>query len=359
MINPLLPFSWIYGAGVAIRNIGFDRGWWVSQELPCPVISVGNLTVGGTGKTPMVIALAEKLHQMKLQVGILSRGYRRQSKGTVIVSGGTCFIMSQDSTPGQKTAINYEVTGDEPALMAARLSGIPIVVDKMRIRGGKTLCQQFHPEVILLDDGFQHRWLHRDLDIVLLDAKRPFSNGNMLPAGRLREPIANLRRGDVIVFTRTSDKFPTSETLEQIGRITEAPVLKSVHRAVEWVSLDGARRPIDSKPFSPQPLLLSGIVRPDDFEATIRSIGTHPIAHLTFPDHQHYGTKELERIAELYRTLKADAILTTEKDLIKLPKMLKALQVWALRIGLEFTEGEEKLDGLIQEHVGKKGGKSA
>jgi len=352
MLNPLLPFSWIYGAGVAIRNIGFDRGWWVSQELLCPVISVGNLTVGGTGKTPMVIALAEKLQQMKLRVGIVSRGYRRKSRGTVVVSDG------------HRTAVGYEEAGDEPALMASRLSGIPVVVDKIRLRGGQTLCQQYHPNVILLDDGFQHRWLHRDLDIVLLDAKLPFSNGYMLPAGRLRESITNLRRADIIVFTRTSDKFPTSETLERIGKITKAPVVKSVHRAVEWVSWDGARRPVDSKPFSPQPLLLSGIVRPDDFETTVRSIGTHPIAHLTFPDHQHYGTKELERIAEIYRTLKADMILTTEKDLIKLPKMLKALQVWALRIRLEIIEGEQILLQIIQDKLGekledKKGGKSA
>jgi tetraacyldisaccharide 4'-kinase len=342
MINPLLPFSWLYCAGMAIRNTGFDRGWWVSQDLPCLVISIGNLTVGGTGKTPMVIALAEKLRQMNYRVGIVSLGYRRKSRGTVVISNG------------HKTLVGYEEAGDEPALMASRLSGVPIIVDKMRIRGGQALIKQFNPDIILLDDGFQYRWLYRDLDIVLLDAKRPFSNGHLLPAGRLREPIKNLKRADVIIFTRTSDKFPTMEIIERINSITKAPILKSIHRAVEWVSLDGERRPIDSKPFTPQPLLLSGIVHPDDFEATVRSIGTHPIAHLTFPDHQHYGVHELERIAELYRTLKADAILTTEKDLVKLPKLLQALRVWALRIELEITEGEPVLLQMIQDKINEK-----
>ena len=130
--------------------------------------------------------------------------------------------------------------------------------------------------------------------MVLLDAKRPFSNGKLLPAGWLREPIRNLRRADVVVFTRTTEKYPTSDTLKSIANLTDASVLRSVHRAKEWINLDGSRKSVASAPVAERPLLLSGIVRPDDFEATVRSLGIHPVAHLTFPDHQRYGPQELD-----------------------------------------------------------------
>ena len=189
MKSLLLPFSWLFRVGVRLRNMAFDHAWLITRELPCPVISVGNLTVGGTGKTPMVIYLAEKIQKMGFKPAILSRGYRRKGKGTTIVSDG------------RKPPLDYTESGDEPALMAQRLPKIPIVVDEIRFRGGTHLVRKFDPDVVILDDGFQHRWLHRDLDIVLMDAASPFSDGKMLPAGRLREPPKNLKRADLVAIT--------------------------------------------------------------------------------------------------------------------------------------------------------------
>jgi len=345
MTRLLLPFSWMFRAAIGLRNTAFDRAWLTEQELQCPVISVGNLTVGGTGKTPMVIYLAEKLQSMGKKPAILSRGYGRKTRGTLIVSDG------------RKLQTDPTSAGDEPVLMAKRLPHTPIVVDKIRFRGGSLLVNQFQPDVILLDDGFQYRWLHRDLDIVLLDAARPHSNGQLLPAGWLREPVSSLKRADAIVFTRSSDQFPTIETIERLESLTATPMMKAAYQPLYWVALEGKDIRQSEAFKSCKPMLLSGIARPDDFEKTARSLGIGPIAHLSFPDHQIYGTRELERIASLYRTLRADTILTTEKDWVKLPAILQPLNVWALRISLMIMEEEDKLDRLISDCVARKIGR--
>ncbi len=335
----LLPFSWVYGAGVVLRNWAFNQAWLLTKELPCPVISVGNLTVGGTGKTPMVITLAEKLLGMGIKPSILSRGYRRHSKGTVVVS------------EGRRKPLNAGLAGDEPALMARRLPKVPVVVDKVRIRGGLYLVQRFKPDVILLDDGFQHRWLHRDLDIVMIDAQRPILKEKLLPAGRLREPLFSLKRADLLVFTHADDYHPTADLVDCIGTITKAPVLKSTHTPAEWMSLQRKILPLNSGPDLRNPLLVSGIASPKDFESSVRSLGVEPAAHLVFPDHMSYNQRTLNRIAQVYRDVKADSVITTEKDLVKLPLMLQALKVWALRISLEITEGGEELEKWIAEKI--------
>lgn len=338
----LLPLSWVYGAGVALRNQAFNQAWLLTKELPCPVISVGNLTVGGTGKTPMVIMLAEKLLGMGIKPGILSRGYRRRSKGTVVVSDG------------RRKRLDAALAGDEPALMARRLPKVPVVVDKVRVRGGLYMMKQFKLDVILLDDGFQHRWLHRDLDVVMIDAQRPMHKEKLLPAGRLRESASSLKRADLLVFTRTDDHHPTTSLMKRIGSSTEAPILKSTHKPAEWMSLQHKIVPLYSGPDLQNPLLISGIASPKDFERSVRSLGVEPAAHLVFPDHMSYNRRILNRIAQVYRDVKADSVITTEKDLVKFPLMLQALKVWALRISLEITEGEEELDRWIAEKIRSK-----
>lgn len=339
MKSLLLPFSWMFGVGAVLRNTAFDRAWLLTKELPCPVISVGNLTVGGTGKTPMVIALAEKLLGMGIKPGILSRGYRRHSKGTVIVSNGRGKVL------------NATLAGDEPALMAKRLPKVPIMVDKVRFRGGLLLVQEFKPNVILLDDGFQHRWLHRDLDIVMLDSRRPVFKDKLLPAGRLREPLSSVKRAGILAFTHADDHHPDADLVNSIRTVTEAPILKSSHKPLEWISLQGNAISLHPGPKVEDPLLVSGIASPKDFESTVRSLGVNPAAHLVFPDHMNYDKRTIERIAHVYRSVKADSIITTEKDLVKLPQMLQALKVWALRISLEIIEGEESLDRWINETI--------
>jgi tetraacyldisaccharide 4'-kinase len=343
MRGVLVPFSWLYRAGTGLRNTAYDRAWLVERELSRPVISVGNLTVGGTGKTPMVIYLADKLRSMGKKPAILSRGYGRKSHGMVVVSDG------------KKPPLSYTQGGDEPVLMARRLRKTPVVVDKVRLRGGIYLVEHFQPHVIILDDGFQCRGLSRDLDFVLLDAEHPFSNNHMLPAGWLREPPANLKRADAIVFTRASEERPSQVSIDRVRFYTDAPVLKAIHEPGEWVSLTGNQKRKSEKFATSKPLLVSGIAKPKDFEQTVRSLHINPVAHLSFPDHQIYGSKELERIAGLYRALRADTILTTEKDLVKLPALLVSLNVWALTISIKIIEGEVELDRLLSECFASKG----
>ena len=183
----LFPLALFYWGAVLWRNLFYTIGFFVTRRLPVPVISVGNLTVGGTGKTPAVIYLAQKLQENGFKPAVLSRGYGRNTTGTVVVSDGS------------KSLGGYEEGGDEPYLMANRLSGIPVVVDELRYRGGCFIVENFHPDVILLDDAFQHRALARDLDIVLLNSQDSPEAYKMLPYGKLREPPFHLRRADVLI----------------------------------------------------------------------------------------------------------------------------------------------------------------
>jgi len=179
----LYPFSLIFKLITWIRNRLYDKNIFRSLKAnQCKIISVGNISVGGTGKTPVIRFLADYLKEMGFKVAILSRGYRRKSKGTIIVSDGN------------ETLANLQQAGDEPYLLARQLDSIPVIVEADRYKGARFIQDNFQPDVILLDDAFQHRRLHRDLDIVLVDASVGFGRGFLLPAGFLREPISSLKR---------------------------------------------------------------------------------------------------------------------------------------------------------------------
>ena len=181
----------LYGGVVDLRSRLYDRGALKTSTLPCKVVSIGNITVGGTGKTPMTIFLADRLKRKHINPVILSRGYG----GSATDSGGMV-------TDGQTLAMDSVCSGDEPFLMASLLEGVPVFVGKRRMESAMEACLRFHPDVFILDDGFQHRALHRDVDILLFDAEHPLGNGFLLPRGELREPVSNLERGDLFVLTR-------------------------------------------------------------------------------------------------------------------------------------------------------------
>ncbi len=184
----LWPLSRLYGSAIGRRNRRYDTGQAAASRLPSPVISVGNLVVGGTGKTPTVVFLARWLQERGKKVCVISRGYRRKSKGLVLVADG------------ERICSTAELSGDEPILLAQELPGAVVVVDADRVEAGRYAIQRFKPDLILLDDGFQHRRLHRDLDIVTFKGVQDLGNGWLLPAGPLREPAASLDRADLFWF---------------------------------------------------------------------------------------------------------------------------------------------------------------
>ena len=182
--------SLLYRMIIRLRNIYFEKKLITIKRLPCKVISVGNITMGGTGKTPTVIYLSNLLKKKGCKIGIVSRGYKRTTNGSVLVSNGI------------KVLKKWEEVGDEPYMMAKKLKGVPIVVDKNRYRGGVLLVNEFNPDIILMDDGFQHRKLHRDFDIILINGKDDYRKHTLLPYGLFREPWDSILRANVILTTK-------------------------------------------------------------------------------------------------------------------------------------------------------------
>lgn len=292
------PLTGLYAAGTSLRNTLFDRGTLRSRRLNRPVISVGNLSVGGSGKTPFVIELGTLLQQRGLSIDVLSRGYGRRTRGVRVVEPGG-------------GAADY---GDEPLLIARRL-GVPAIVGESRYEAGRLAEATFPSQVHLLDDGFQHRSLARDFDIVLLSPGD--LEDRLLPSGRLREPLSSLRRADAIIVPH--------------GFAADHPPLQGkpawqIQRAIEFTG-------------QPQsPLVFCGIAKPQQFFAQVRAAGVTPATEIEFPDHHAYGRNDIEKLLDIQRRHSAGGYLTTEKDLVNLGEYRQALNplsVAVLRVTIE------------------------
>ena len=280
----LWPLSLLYGIYVRLRALLYARSWLKQQRLKGVVISVGNLTVGGTGKTPMVIWLAEKLLAQGKRVAILSRGYR-----------------------------GADGTSDEVELMNLRLQNrVAFGVGKDRCASGQRIESQEPVDVFLLDDGFQHLQLARDLDILLVDASRPMGSEFLLPAGRLREPISAMSRADVLVFTRT-ETLPG--TTEAIAKLREYPVFAAQTRLLGFRRLGGdltllAPEAIGAGPF----LAFCGLGNPEAFFRDLVNWKFAVCGNMAFPDHHRYSASDVSRLQQAAQAAEARAFLTTEKD---------------------------------------------
>jgi tetraacyldisaccharide 4'-kinase len=294
----LLPLAWLYGGVGLIRSALYRIGLMRSVRFEVPVVSVGNLAVGGTGKTPMVDYIAKHYLARGKQVAVVSRGYGGSGAGEIgIVSDGKNILLSAD------------VAGDEPRLLAQRNPGLIVVVAPRRGRGVRAAIDRFGAELIVLDDGFQHLAVQRDLDIVLLDAQRPFGNGKVLPAGLLREFPRALNRGHLFVLTKAV--FRDLPVLPLPG-----PTLVSRHLLADTaVSLDGQTRDLASL-VSQRVAAFAGIADPESFFTNLRGKGFNLVAAIPFPDHVSYQHAEITRIVEAGRD--ADCLMTTEKDAVKL-----------------------------------------
>lgn len=292
------PLTGLYGAGIALRNTLFDRGVLSALRLEQPVVSVGNLSAGGSGKTPFVIALGELLKERGIRFDVLSRGYRRKTRGVLVVDPNG-------------SASDF---GDEPLLIARRLA-VPVIVGESRYEAGRVAEQKFPTQLHLLDDGFQHRSLARDFDIVLM-APGDFEE-RLLPAGRLREPLSSLRRADAIVL-------PQGLAAEH-SRLREKPIC----RMTREISLSGV---------PPSPVVFCGLARPDQFFAQVRAAGVTPTAEVVFRDHHAYDKGDIQRLLTMRSELGAGGFLTTEKDLVNLGPLradLEPLAVAALQLTLD------------------------
>lgn len=307
----LFPFSLIYGIIIWIRNQLYDKNIFRSFKInDCKLISVGNISVGGTGKTPVIKYLAVYLTRLGFKVAILSRGYRRSSQGTVIVSDGKEILAA------------LEDAGDEPYLLAQQLKNIPVIVEADRYKGALTIQEKFRPDIILLDDAFQHRRLQRDLDIVLVDTSVGFGWGLLLPAGFLREPIASLKRAELVWLTRVDQAKNLIKIVDEVRRYSSNPVIASEHRAVAIIQANTGNRYELSLLDHERILLFSGIANPGSFEQTVIGLGGKIVHHQVFPDHYQYLQTDIAKIIDKGGEINTNIILTTEKDFVRIENLI-------------------------------------
>jgi tetraacyldisaccharide 4'-kinase len=317
--------SHFYSAAVRTRNRAFDLGVIRAHRASVPVVSVGNLTAGGTGKTPLVAAIIDWFTSHGVRPAILSRGYHPHS----------------------------ETANDEKLVLDQLCPGVPHLQGADRVESARVACDRHVAEVLVLDDGFQHRWLARDLDLVLIDALDPWGAGHLLPRGLLRERRSSLRRADAVILTR-ADQCSSGDKARLISEIRdfcpdEVPI-EAVFRPTGLVNSDGARAAIDSLGAV---AAFCGIGNPDGFRRTLSTAGVHQVAAFrTFPDHYHYCQTDLAELAIWAREQRASALVTTQKDLVKIPRCrLGDLPLWALTIRAEFAVGQERLAKLLQDLV--------
>jgi tetraacyldisaccharide 4'-kinase len=345
-------FAVAYGAGVKLRATLYKKGILASKRLPCIVISIGNLTVGGTGKTPMTIYLAELLKQFGYQVAVISRGY----KGEAERSGG---IVSD----GRQIFLGADQAGDEPFLVATRLKNVPVVVGQNRYMAGLLALEKFHPDVLLLDDAFQHLQLERDMDLVLLDGSHPFGNSHLLPRGTLREPVSSLSRGDAFVLTRSDFSSDVDRTVfeKKCGeRIQNLPVFKSAHTPYVFKTIicNQSARPL-RRSFSCERdglkghrvFAFSGIARNDDFKKTVERLKCDLAGFLGFPDHHPYSDEDFNTIVKASNDAEVDLIMTTEKDYVRIAgKMSFPIDMVVMGIKISF-EDKNGFDAFIKKRL--------
>lgn len=344
----LLVISIFYLRIVRLRLSLFHNHFLRKHQIGCPIISIGNLTVGGTGKTPVVEKLARDLSERGRKIAILSRGYksvrRRQSskeKNPVrVVSEGGALLLDS------KTA------GDEPFMLAKNLRGVSVIVEKDRVACGRYAVSKLGCDLLLLDDGLQYLKLHRRFDLVLIDREAPFGNEYLLPRGTLREPPEHLRRATHILITKCNGS-DISELRERIRKHNRtAPILECSHRPVELQDFGtGEILPLE-KLQGLRAAALSAIASPESFEGGLRRLGVELELTQSFADHHRYSRRELERFIKRCERRNLTCILTTEKDAVRMPHLLEqSIPIYYLRIEIEILHGKEHWEQLINQII--------
>jgi tetraacyldisaccharide 4'-kinase len=313
----LLPLAPFYRGAVTARIAAYRQGWLRSSRLSVPVISVGNLTFGGTGKTPTVIALVRDLVRRGRHPAVLTRGYGRTVTEPVVLIG-------------PEPTATVRVVGDEPLELAARLPGVPVVVDADRVRGGVEALTR-GADILVLDDGFQHLRLDRDLDLLLVDAGDPWGGGRMPPRGRLREPISGLARADAVLVTKVpQDPEPILTEVQRVvaEHVPEIPVLAARLEPTAVRRPEGAAGP--EVLAGERVLAVAGLGRPEGFAELLRRAGAEVVETRWFADHHEFTAAEVEAVVTEATALDA-VVVTTAKDAVKMP--LDA-SIWVVGAGM-------------------------
>ena len=338
VLAPLLLAEGLFRAGAALRGALFDRGLLSGALAPAPVISIGNLSVGGAGKTPATLAIAGRLLARGRAVAILSRGYGAVRRDPRVVADGRGVLLS--AAEG----------GDEPVLAARRLPGVRVLCGPRRAELARTAIEALGSDALLLDDGFQHRALARDLDVVVLDAANPFGNGHLLPRGPNREPPSALRRAGLVWLSRADRAGEGAlAPLRALARdATGRDPVESRHGVVDVLEATLSRSLGPDALRGRRVLALSGLARPGSFRATLEGMGAEVARERAFPDHHRFTEAEVDEALREATEASCDAIATTEKDAVRLPPArAEDPRIAVVRIAAEITAGDAALDAAL------------
>jgi tetraacyldisaccharide 4'-kinase len=331
-----------YGLGVRLRAYGYEQGWLARRRLPVPVISIGNLTVGGTGKTPLVIEVTEWLLKAGKRVAVLSRGYRRTSREPLLLV-----------SDGARIVATAEEAGDEPFLIAQRCPRAIVAVGADRYRLARCVLETRAVDCIVLDDGFQHLAVHRDINLLLVDATDVEGLEGLLPAGRLREPMTAVKRATGLIVTRAEQPSEVDEVLKRLRTAIDPLPLpmtaQVVFRAEEMVSVATGTNRSREWCRGKRALLVSGVGHHASFRSTAQELGLAVLDEVAYPDHYAYSVDDVGMLRKRAVDLKADVVVTTEKDAGKLRPYLAPDDGswWAARLGIEWRTGESAIQNMI------------
>lgn len=353
----LLAAGKIYGAVIKLRNRLYEKGYKKRYWPGCHVISVGNITVGGTGKTPVVAMLSRALSKGGRKVAIVSRGYKSHSPSLRFRLKHKEFSnKTKVVCDGKELLLSPKIAGDEPYMLAQELKNVIVVTDPDRVRGARYAMREFGVDTIILDDGMQHMRLRRQNDIVLIDANCPFGYGRILPAGLLREPLEGLKRADHIFITKaenlTEEKY--QELVDEIRLYNqEADILTCQYEPEKLISVHTEKESPVSLLKDLPIMVVTGIAQPDGFVKILEKQGANVVCKRFFPDHHRFRRYEIEEIYETAKNFGAQAVLVTEKDAVRFSKHagleMSPPPVYYLKVALAIKKGEENFVHMVEE----------
>ena len=354
MVSLLFIASRFYRMAIQFRNWMYAKRVIRNHALGCLVVSIGNLSCGGTGKTPVVEVIARTLSAKGRKVSILSRGYRSK-KRSIWFRLSQMFRAQKIELPpkvvsdGKNLLLNSDFAGDEPYMLASNLKDVSVLVDKDRVKSGIYAINHFETDVIILDDGFQYLMLKPHINIVLVDSTDPFGNGHVLPRGILREPIKNIRRADYIFLTKSDGSHKLVHLKNFLRRHNRrAEIIECCHKPKHLVQLFTGRQMQLEELKGVRVAALSAIARPESFEGFLEQLGAELVFKDHYADHHRYTQQEILDFINLAKAAGAQYIVTTEKDAVRIPHIDRCdVPLIYLRIQIDILSGQENFDQCI------------